>query len=216
MATTSQSRPPSQLQRAGSYGQHRPLTSVDRFGVWLSTRRIRKAVPDFSNLRVGDFGCGHDASFARTVLDAAGQVVLIDVALADDLKDHPKVVAIESSLPQAMAELEDSSLDLIVLNSVLEHLTEPQHALVELWRLIKPGGVVLLNVPSWRGKRWLELSAFRLGMSPAEEMDDHKAYYDPRDLWPMLVRAGFKPSDIRCFRHKFGLNTWAECRRSGR
>jgi hypothetical protein len=46
-------------------------------------------------------------------------------------------------------------------------------------------------------------------------MDDHKAYYDPRDLWPLLVRAGFRPSDIRCFRHKFGLNTFAECRRAG-
>jgi hypothetical protein len=45
-------------------------------------------------------------------------------------------------------------------------------------------------------------------------MDDHKNYYDPRDLWPLLVRAGFKPSEIQCYRHKFGLNTWAQCRRS--
>jgi hypothetical protein len=66
-------------------------------------------------------------------------------------------------------------------------------------------------VPSWRGKRFLELSAFRLGLSPAEEMDDHKMYYDPRDIWPMLVRAGFKPSRVKVFRHKFGLNTFASC-----
>ena len=52
----------------------------------------------------------------------------------------------------------------------------------------------------------------RLGVSPVEEMDDHKAYYNPRDLWPMLVRAGFRPSQIRCRRHKFGLNTYAICR----
>ena len=43
-------------------------------------------------------------------------------------------------------------------------------------------------------------------------MNDHKRYYDPRDLWPMLVEAGFVPSDIRCRRHKFGLNTFAVCR----
>ena len=71
---------------------------------------------------------------------------------------------------------------------------------------------MLLNVPTWRGKRALELSAFRLGLSPAEEMDDHKWYFDPRDLWLMLVRAGFRPSEIRCHRHKFGLNTFAACR----
>ena len=77
--------------------------------------------------------------------------------------------------------------------SVLEHLSDPQPALSAFRRLTAPGGVTLINVPSWRGKRFLETAAFRLGVSPAEEMDDHKAYYDPPDLWPMLVRAGFRP-----------------------
>jgi 2-polyprenyl-3-methyl-5-hydroxy-6-metoxy-1,4-benzoquinol methylase len=206
--------PTDQLRRS-SFGQQRAPTVVDRFGVWLSTRRMRRAVPDFAGKRVGDFGCGYNATFARTLLDRAAEVVLIDVALAGDLKDHSKVKAIEGTLPQVLEELEAESLDVIVLNSVLEHLWEPEWALAEAWRLVRPGGVVLVNVPSWRGKRWLELSAFRLGTSPAEEMDDHKAYYDPRDLWPVLIRAGFKPSGIRCFRHKFGLNTFAECRRAG-
>ena len=43
-------------------------------------------------------------------------------------------------------------------------------------------------------------------------MDDHKAYYDVKDFWPLLVRAGFRPSNIDCFPHKFGLNTFAVCR----
>jgi len=45
-------------------------------------------------------------------------------------------------------------------------------------------------------------------------MNDHKMYFDPRDLWPLLVRAGFSPRNIRCFKHKFGLNTFAVCRAS--
>ncbi len=72
----------------------------------------------------------------------------------------------------------------------------------------------MINVPSWMGKRWLEFSAFRLGLSPRAEIDDHKRYYDPKELWTLLVSAGFRPSEIRCFRHKFGLNTFAMCRRS--
>ena len=71
----------------------------------------------------------------------------------------------------------------------------------------------MVNVPSWRGKRFLELAAFRLGVAPKEEMDDHKAYYDPRDLWPLLVGAGFLPSEIKVTRHKGGLNTIARCRK---
>ena len=209
MATTTEAEP----ARKGSYGQDRKHTAVDRFGIWLSSRRIRSAVPDFTGKRVGDFGCGYDAGFARTVLDAAAEVVLFDVSLAPDLERHPKVRAIEGTLPEALEQLETASLEVIVLNSVLEHLWEPERALAEFWRLAKPGGLVLVNVPSWRGKRWLEFSAFRLGASPAEEMDDHKNYYDPRDLWPLLVQAGFQPRDIHCFRHKFGLNTFAQCRR---
>ena len=41
------------------------------------------------------------------------------------------------------------------------------------------------------------------------EMDDHKMYYGKRDLWPILARSGFKPSQIRLKYHKFGLNLFA-------
>ena len=139
--------------------------------------------------------------------------LLVDVALSEELKYDPKVTAIEGSLPDVLPRVEDRSLDVVLCLSVLEHLYEPQEALGHFHRVLAPGGVAILNVPSWRGKWFLELSAFRLGTSPAEEMDDHKAYYDPRDLWPMLVLAGFRPSRIRCHRHKFGLNTSAVCRR---
>ena len=43
-------------------------------------------------------------------------------------------------------------------------------------------------------------------------MNDHKMYYDPKDLWPLLVRAGFIPQNIRIGTHKFGLNSYAVCR----
>jgi hypothetical protein len=33
-------------------------------------------------------------------------------------------------------------------------------------------------------------------------MNDHKLYYDERTLWPMLVRAGFKPAHVRLRRIK--------------
>jgi SAM-dependent methyltransferase len=198
-------------QRAGSYGQHRPPTPVDRFGVWLGARAARRA-GDFEGARLADFGCGYNATFARTQLAVVRQALLVDLALADDLKRHPNVTAVEGSVLDVLPTLDDASLDVVMCLSVLEHLSESQTALDHFHRLLAPGGTVILNVPSWLGKPLLEFAAFRLGVSPAEEMDDHKAYYDPRDLWPMLVRAGFRPSLIRCHRHKFGLNTSAVCR----
>jgi SAM-dependent methyltransferase len=190
-------------------------TPVDKFGVWLSGWQIRRHVPSFAGKRIGDFGCGYQASFARTVLDEVAGAVLVDVALADDLKADPRVQAIEGQLPAALAALPSGSLDVVMIVSVLEHVTEPRRLLAEGRRLLAPGGVLLVNVPSWRGKRFLELSAFRLGLSPAAEMDDHKMYYDVKDLWPLLVEAGFLPSRITCFSHKLGLNTFAACRNEG-
>ncbi len=197
--------------RQAAYGQEREPTVVDRFGVWLSGRSVhRHAV--LQGKRVADLGCGFQASLARKVLDEVASLTLVDLALADDFKAHERIRAIEGPLPASLAELEDGSLDVVLCLSVLEHLTEPQQMLDEIHRLLAPGGVALINVPTWLGKRFLELSAFRLGWSPAEEMDDHKRYYDPRDLWPMLVDAGFKPRGIRINRHKFRLNTFAVCR----
>jgi SAM-dependent methyltransferase len=204
----------SSVPRHSSFGQHREPTPVDRLGVLLSGVAVRRNAR-FEGARLADFGCGFEASFARTQLDAVRGALLVDIALADDLKAHRKVTAIEGLIPEVLPTIGDSAFDVTLCLSVLEHLWDPQTALRDLRRVTAPGGVVLLNVPSWRGKRALELSAFRLGLSPAEEMDDHKRYFDPRDLWPMLVRAGFRPRDIRCHRHKLGLNTFAACTVAG-
>jgi SAM-dependent methyltransferase len=197
--------------RATSFGQGGDVTVIDRFGVWLSKRQIQRVVGPLAGKDVGDFGCGFDATFMRNVLDDVGTATLVDVALADDLKAIAKVRAIEGLLPQALQDVPDHSLDIVLCMSVVEHLWEPSATLAEFHRVLRPGGVCAVNVPSWRGKIALEFSAFKLGLSPACEMDDHKMYYDPRDLWPLMVRAGFKPHAIKCFRHKFGLNTFAVC-----
>ncbi|HEV3320931.1 MAG TPA: methyltransferase domain-containing protein [Solirubrobacteraceae bacterium] len=197
--------------RSEAFGQSSSPSIVDRFGVWLSSVAVRRHAT-FDGLRVGDFGCGYHASFARQILPRVQRMLLVDIQLAEDLKNHPKVQAIVGPIEGVLPALPPASLDVVLCLSVLEHLNEPQEALDAFHRVLVPGGLALINVPTWRGKWWLELSAFRLGFSPALEMDDHKRYYDPRNLWPMLVHAGFRPSEIYCRRHKFGLTTFAACR----
>ncbi|GAA0725791.1 class I SAM-dependent methyltransferase [Dactylosporangium roseum] len=198
--------------RTTSFGEQADLTMVDRFGVWLSQRQIRRTVGDLTGRDVADFGCGYDAKTMRHYLGVVRTATLVDLSLAPDLLTVPNVRAIEGPLPDSLAALPDASLDVVMCMSVLEHLWEPQLSLNEFRRLLRPGGVCAVNVPSWLGKRALEYSAFKLGKSPVEEMNDHKTYYDPKDLWPLLVKAGFRPINIRCFRHKFRLNTFALCR----
>lgn len=197
--------------RSEAFGQDYTPTAVDAFGIWLSGRRIHKAVGSFRGIALADIGCGYQAAFTRSVLPLLAKAMLVDVALAPDLKGLPKVTAIEGQLPGALASIAEASVDAVICNNVIEHLWQPAETLAACRRMTRPGGVVFVNVPNWRGKWFLELSAFRLGLSPAAEMNDHKMYYGRRELWPLLVRAGFRPQQIAVGTHKFGLNTYAVC-----
>jgi SAM-dependent methyltransferase len=198
--------------RGHAYGQRAELTVVDRFGIWLSARRVHREAGSVAGQSIADFGCGYQARIARTFASAAASLTLVDVAVAEEARGLPNTRAIEGDLPEALADLPDASFDLVLCLSVLEHLWQPETMLAECRRVLAPGGLLLVNVPSWRGKRFLEFSAFRLKLSPVDEMDDHKRYYDPRDLWTLLRAADFLPREIHCVRHKFGLNTFASCR----
>ncbi len=128
------------------------------------------------------------------------------------MKSHPKVRAFEGYLPDVLRPVESASQNLVMCISVLEHVWDPLDALKELRRILAPGGTCLLSVPTWRGKWFLEFSAFRLKTSPMEEMDDHKMYYDFHTFWPLLVQAGFLPHQIRCHTYKFGIGLFSVCK----
>ncbi len=196
-----------------AYGQH-GLTWVDRFGVFLSRGAIFKYVPKNHGLDILDLGCGYRAGHLTALRDTHRRLVGIDFQVCPELKGDSRFSFLEAPIEQGIVELESESFDVVLLISALEHLWEPMKVLGECKRVLRPKGVLLVNVPTWRGKFFLEVSAFRLGTSPKVEMDDHKMYYDKRDLWPVLVRAGFKPSDIVLRYHKFGLNLFAVVRKS--
>lgn len=196
-----------------SYGQH-GVTWVDRLGVWLSQRAIRKCLPQRDDLVAVELGCGYRATQLVALGDRLKRGVGVDFSIAPELKQLAKFEFHEGPIEDTLPKLERGTFDAVLLISVLEHLREPLAAIESAHALLRPGGVLLINVPTWRGKCFLELSAFRLGLSPKTEMDDHKMYYDKRDLWPLLVRAGFKPSAIRLRYHKFGLNLFAAVQRS--
>jgi SAM-dependent methyltransferase len=198
---------------AESYGQH-GVTWVDRLGVWLSQRAIRRWLPAGHELQILELGCGYRATQLLALRDRMKTGTGVDFQIAPELRSRPGLVFHEGPIEDTLPRLAPGAFDVVLLISVLEHLREPLATLAAAQRLLRPGGVLLVNVPTWRGKFFLEFSAFRLGWSPAVEMDDHKMYYDPRDLWPLLVRAGFRPSAIRLSTHKFGLNLFAAATKS--
>ncbi|HEY3822044.1 MAG TPA: methyltransferase domain-containing protein [Polyangiaceae bacterium] len=190
------------------------LTVVDRFGVLLSRRRIRAALRGYDSPDVLDIGCGHHATQLRDLAPRIHGGVGIESSVSDDAKAVQNLRFIEDSAEHALPTLAPGSFDVVMMISVLEHVWEPLEVLRECRRVLRPTGTLVLNVPNWRGKTFLELAAFRLKVSTPEGVEDHKTYYDKRDLWPLLVRSGFMPSRIRMQYHKFGLNLFAVARMS--
>jgi SAM-dependent methyltransferase len=195
-----------------AYGQQ-SLTFVDRAGVWLSQRAILRHLPDRPDLEVLELGCGYRATQLVALEARLQHGVGVDFQIAPELRAREKFTFYEGTIEETLPKLAGRSFDAVLLISVLEHLADPLLVLQAAAAMLKPSGVLLINVPTWLGKGFLEFSAFRLGLSPKMEMDDHKMYYAKRDLWPLLVRAGFKPSQIKLRYHKFGLNLFAVARR---
>jgi len=195
-----------------SYGQH-GSSWVDKLGVWLSGRALRRTISPKNKLRILDLGCGYHAKNLIALSPILQEGMGIDFQVHPSLKKNTKMQFIEGSIDTSLPLVSLEKFDVILMISVLEHLRDTEGVLKKIWAGMKPGSQLLINVPTWRGKRFLEFSAFRLGLSPSLEMDDHKMYYDLKDLWPVLISAGFIPSMIRLRTHKFGLNLFGEIRR---
>jgi SAM-dependent methyltransferase len=192
------------VARQESYLQH-GSTFVDRLRTRLVQREILKRLPKTGGLRVLDLGCGYHATYLKAIGDRLAEGVGVDFHVSEESRHHPRLSFVTSSVEDALPALPANAFDAVLFISVLEHVWNPAECLSHCHRVLKAGGRLLVNVPTWYAKPVLELSAFRFGTSPACEMDDHKMYYSKRDLWPLLVRAGFKPSRIRMQYAKLGM-----------
>jgi SAM-dependent methyltransferase len=202
-----------QKVRDTSFGQSGKLTIVDVLGRYLSEREIAKTLKRLvkGNTVMLDIGCGYDAWMLQKFYPLLSSGVAVDIAVSEKIKSLDNITVFEQPIELALPNLNSDYFNVILMNSVLEHLEDPFFVLKECVRLMRKGGVLIINVPTWAGKKFLEQSAFKFKFSPALEMDDHKMYYDQRDLWPILVKAGFKPSLIKMKYHKFGLNLFSTC-----
>ena len=70
--------PGTDIARDASFGQQGKITAVDRAGVWLSGHQIRRTVGSLEGKSVGDFGCGYEASYMRSVLGRVKSATILN------------------------------------------------------------------------------------------------------------------------------------------
>ena len=105
---------------------------------------------DEPGLRVADLGCGSGRTVRQLLAYEPAVVHAIDQAsdLDDDLLHDPRVQSRIVDLDAGLL-LAGGSLDRVVSLNTVEHLADPVAHLVEVHRVLRPGGVLVLAHSDW-------------------------------------------------------------------
>jgi SAM-dependent methyltransferase len=149
--------------------------------VWFASRAIRREGP------VLDVGCG-GGSFLHAIEKQGHAVFGSDIS-----PKAARTALTQYGIPTTCASLPDlpfrsESFALVTMFHVLEHLADPLTTLEAVWRLVAPGGRIVVQVPNaacWQmlllGERWSGLDIPR-----------HLIDFRSDDLEGLLEHCGFE------------------------
>jgi 2-polyprenyl-3-methyl-5-hydroxy-6-metoxy-1,4-benzoquinol methylase len=158
-----------------------------------------------------DAGCG-TGTLARFLAERKGCTVLgVDASAAMIANCIPARNA-EFRQIQDVCEtgLQDGTFDGVLCSSVLEYLSEPRAALVELRRVLKPNGLLLVSVPNAHPiARWPIVTIYSLTKPLGRWrqnpfLDYSKHAYSESCFRHLLDGCGFRVEAVRKFGGLFG------------
>jgi 2-polyprenyl-3-methyl-5-hydroxy-6-metoxy-1,4-benzoquinol methylase len=160
-----------------------------RYGKGFRTQAALTALArhaDFTaGLAVLDVGSNR-GSFARAFLEAAPNAHLValepDERVARACADLDRCDLLVSRIEDAA--LETARFDIVHSCHTIEHLADPVRILADHWRILKPGGLLVLDAPN---------IAIIGAEDIAEEwfIDKHLYHFSSRTLMRMVTAAGF-------------------------
>jgi len=145
---------------------------------YLRFRKIYRFIP--LNAKVLDLGCGFEGALLTRLKNIISYGVGIDISVKNNSDSH-KIKLIKHNLNNKLY-FDDEEFDVVISLATLEHLEDPLIAFSEIYRVLVPGGLLLLTTPSTYAKPILELLSFKLNMISKQEIKDHKNYYNKRTL----------------------------------
>ncbi|MDD5589709.1 MAG: methyltransferase domain-containing protein, partial [Candidatus Portnoybacteria bacterium] len=170
----------------------------------LRIRKARKRLP--LGGRVCDIFCGKEGKFLFRIAGSIKEGVGHDRAVSILKKGNISFRKIEIS--DKISEASES-FDCVTLLAALEHAENPNAIIGECFRILKPGGSLLVTTPAPAGKKILEFLAFKAGLLSKDQIMSHRQYYDEKRLFNLFCQAGFNSEKIKIEKFEFGYNLFA-------
>jgi glycosyltransferase involved in cell wall biosynthesis/ubiquinone/menaquinone biosynthesis C-methylase UbiE len=200
--------------RAYSYLTETDRTTLDRILQNEADMSYRRRVPslmDFLELKDGDtvLDCGCGMGFYLMTMGKLRNLKLVgvdgDVARLD-WAERERVPARLASVDIHKLPFATGSFDKVLMTEVLEHLADDRLAMQEIYRILKPGGILALSVPHANYPfLWdpINKTIEKLGLRPIRNAgpitglwSNHWRLYRPAELHDVISSAGFQVEAI--------------------
>jgi SAM-dependent methyltransferase len=161
----------------GTTKWNHPNESVhNRIAYRVMEQVLEYAAAEYARGRLLDIGCG-SKPWRRLFADHVDEHIGIDFVPSERDPTAVDIIAGAYDVP-----LPDKDADTLLMTSVLEHLEEPERGVAEAFRLLKPGGHLILTAPLiW----------------PVHEPPRDFFRYSPFGLRHLLEEAGFEVVEVQ-------------------
>jgi ubiquinone/menaquinone biosynthesis C-methylase UbiE len=165
----------------------RDFNKIDFFIQKKRIKLIEKHVPPDSY--VLDIGCGYYPQNLINLENKIKKAVGIDKDIPDKTFSS-KISFIKADIGEKLP-LPDNEFDCILILAVLEHLEHPEEIIRECYRILRPGGRLIITIPTNYSRPILLILA-GLGLLSREEIFSHKHYFSKKEVEDLLMNARFK------------------------
>jgi 2-polyprenyl-3-methyl-5-hydroxy-6-metoxy-1,4-benzoquinol methylase len=139
-----------------------------------------------------DFGCG-DGGILRNVAARRRIGIEVNETARAECQRLGEQSGVAIDLHESLDCVAPGSVDVVISNHCLEHVSHPMSALEQLFAVLRPSGTIVLVTPfdDWRNnnnRNWL-----------ANNVNHHLYTWSPMNIGNLLTDAGFEVDSIRIY-----------------
>jgi 2-polyprenyl-3-methyl-5-hydroxy-6-metoxy-1,4-benzoquinol methylase len=144
-----------------------------------------------------DAGCGV-GGVTRALVAKGGRVIALDIGprLAAETRARCQCDAVVGTL--VATAFASGTFDVVLSSEAVEHTPDPREAVRELYRLVRPGGVLVISMPNrlWQAP---VRAASLVGLRPYDGYENF--------LWPRQLRTVLEQAGAEIVEHR-GIHLW--------